>query len=220
MTGDDTGVEIMRLQPGHLHTPELEAVVSLHCEAFPAGVLAQLGRDFVRRYYLSIADSPAAYLFGARRCHRLVGFLAGTTDREAFERSVRLSAGGRAVLWRLLTLRLSPLAVLRAVQKRRLTASHRDPAELIAVAVSTTERRSGIGRRLLAHWAETVRRHSLESFLIFTDNREGHDFYLKMGAELLFRFQVGRRTSAGFRMRVSSLPRDAFSPPAVSDRGS
>jgi ribosomal protein S18 acetylase RimI-like enzyme len=195
-------VSIERVPPPAARQEELSVVRQLHCGTFARGIIAGLGGDYVQHYYEAIVDSPSGVLFIARKDGRIVGFLAGTTNRDEFEQTTRLRGTKPRILRRVVTLRLSPVAIIRAIRKRRLIAGCTDRAELISIAVSDEARRRGIGLELLSAWIQSLRQQQIDSFIVFTDNPEGFKFYRKCGAQLLFAFRLGRQTSAAFRLRV------------------
>lgn len=202
----DANITIERLTDAYPDAAALAQVVDLHQQTFPQGVLSILGREFVSRYYLAITSTPTTFLWVARSGQRVVGYLACTMDRHAFEQIHRLGAARNSLLWRIATFRISPWAVLRAFRKRKLTRNCTDPAELISIAVAEEYRRCGLGARFLAMWAETLRQYGMRSYLVFTDNHEGYRFYTKQGGEQLFAFTLGGETSAAFRIHLKPQP--------------
>jgi ribosomal protein S18 acetylase RimI-like enzyme len=54
---------------------DLDAVASLHCEAFPATVIGRLGAPAARRYYARLLQSADTIALGAEAGGALVGFL-------------------------------------------------------------------------------------------------------------------------------------------------
>ncbi|HVP12644.1 MAG TPA: GNAT family N-acetyltransferase [Phycisphaerae bacterium] len=177
-------------------------VVDLHAGAFAAGVISQLGRSFVFHYYVAMINSQGASLWVAEADGKVCGFLGCATDRHAFERSHRSGAARALALWRFITFRLNPLAVLRAFKKQRLSRHFEDRAELLSIVVSPEFRRAGLGKRFLNVWTQKLRAAGLPSYIVFTDNPEGIRFYEKYGGENLFKFCMRDLWSACYRFTL------------------
>ena len=180
----------------------LQDVVGLHVQTFDEGVLAQLGRRFVADYYRRIAGNGDGFLAVATRGGKVAGYLSGTTQRGSFQ-SFRATPGVKwTILWRVATLRLSPMALLRAVRKTRRSAGIDEQAELLSVVVSPAARGQGLGRQLMQRWQSHLRERGLPSFVVYTDNDEGYAFYTRLGGTCLFHFRLGGRTSACFQFHL------------------
>ncbi|MBN1512512.1 MAG: GNAT family N-acetyltransferase [Phycisphaerae bacterium] len=182
---------------------DLSLVTALHCQAFPDGVTTRLGLPFVGQYYRSLVGSAGGLLVVARAAGKVVGFLAGTTDRRGFERAHRTRPGARAAVLRMLRLQLNPLSILRAVLKRHQSRHVADPAELVSIALATDARGSGIGSALVAAWVRELIDAGIPSYVVYTDNADGIRFYERKGGECVFKFHLGRMTSACYRFRVA-----------------
>ena len=193
---------LRRLTPEDCPDDIITQLAALHAETFPDGVLSQLGTAFVERYYRGILHAPAAFLWVVLDGDTVAGWMAGTTDRERFEREHRAGAAKSELIRRVLTLRMSPLAVVRGLRKQRLARNVHDRAELLVLALRPAYRRSGQGRRLMQVMAEEVRAAGERQYIVFTDNEEGYQFYCRIGGECLFHFRMGGRTSACFRIRL------------------
>ena len=181
----------------------IESVMALHFEAFSEGMTTQLGRSFVHDYYLAMVASPTCSLWVAEKDGRIVGFLGCTTDRHHFEQSNRSGRIRLLAMWRLMTFRLSPVAVLRAVRKQKLSRVFDDDAELLSIVVAPSGRRLGLGKRFLDIWLSKLEEAGQSSYIVFTDNPEGISFYEKYGGEELFKFSMSGLWSACYRFRTS-----------------
>ena len=185
-------------------TDAISQVVDLHLGAFPEGVTTQLGRSFVFNYYLAIVRSEDAVLWVAEYAGTIEGFLGCATNRSSFEHEHRSGAARILATWKFFTLRLSPFAINRALRKRRLSRHMQDKAELLSIVVAPTLRRTGLGKRFLSIWADRMRESHLTSYIVFTDNIEGIQFYEKYGGERLFKFKLGTVWSACYRFDVEA----------------
>lgn len=184
----------------------IDGVLDLHFDAFTAGITAQLGRDFVRRYYISMICEPDCSLWIAEVDGHIVGFLGCTTDRHHFETSNRSGATRLLAFWRFITFRLNAVAIRRAFRKQSLSRSYPDAAELLSIVVAPSARRLGLGKRFLDIWRKELELAGLGSYVVFTDNPEGINFYEKYGGERLFKFQLGDKWSACYRFTAAALP--------------
>jgi len=200
--GDKNGPLIREVLDAGDHDT-IESVMSLHFGAFTEGMTTQLGRSFVHDYYIAMVTSPACSLWVAEKDGQVVGFLGCTTDRHHFEQSNRSGRIRLLALWRLLTFRLSPVAVLRAVRKQKLSRAFGDDAELLSIVVAPKGRRLGLGKRFLDIWLEKLGQSGQSSYIVFTDNPEGISFYEKYGGEELFKFSMSGLWSACYRFRIN-----------------
>ncbi|HPF38403.1 MAG TPA: GNAT family N-acetyltransferase [Phycisphaerae bacterium] len=184
----------------------IDGVLDLHLEAFHAGITTRLGREFVQRYYDAMICEPDCSLWIAELDGRVVGFLGCTTNRHHFEAANRSGATRFLAAWRFVTFRLSPIAVLRALRKQSLSRDYPDEAELLSIVVAPDARRLGLGKRFLDIWRTELEEAGLASYIVFTDNPEGINFYEKYGGEKLFKFNMRDKWSACYRFRAENLP--------------
>lgn len=199
--GPAAGVRIREVRDSN-DAATIFQVVDLHQRAFAAGVISQLGRYFVYQYYVAMINSQGASLWVAEVGGKVCGFLGCATDRRAFERSHRSGAARALALWRFVTLRLSPFAVVRALKKQRLSRHYEDRAELLSIVVAPELRRAGLGKRFLSIWARKLETAGLNSYIVFSDNPEGIKFYEKYGGQTLFKFLLRSLWSACYRFTV------------------
>ncbi len=180
----------------------IEGVTALHFDAFVGGVTTQLGIDFVNGYYIAMIEDDDCSLWVAELNGRVVGFLGCTIDRKRFEAANRSGTTRLLAVWRFCTLRLGPTAILRAMKKHRLSRCFSDNAELLSIVVDPSARRLGLGKGFLSVWMNRLRDCQMPSYLVFTDNPEGIEFYEKYGGECLFKFQMRSLWSACYRFRA------------------
>ncbi|MCB9857921.1 MAG: GNAT family N-acetyltransferase [Phycisphaerales bacterium] len=184
----------------------IDGVLDLHFDAFSAGITSQLGREFVHRYYIAMICEPDCSLWIAELDGRVIGFLGCTTDRHHFESSNRSGATRLLAFWRFITFRLNPTAIVRALRKQSLSRDYPDAAELLSIVVAPSARRLGLGKQFLDIWRRELELAGLGSYVVFTDNPEGINFYEKYGGECLFKFQLGEKWSACYRFTAAALP--------------
>lgn len=176
----------------------LESIVDMHQQTFPRGLLTCLGRSFLIEYYETILSSPAGGIIICQDNGNVVGYIAYTTDTHAFNREPVFRRAKITILFNLLTFRLNPILLLRAVKKRRMASPVADLPELLAIAVAPNVRRGGIGGVLLSAMETDLKRRGVSKYCVFTDNEEGIRFYRKNNFETVFCFQLGRTESACF----------------------
>ncbi|OWY71172.1 hypothetical protein B7486_11255 [cyanobacterium TDX16] len=185
-------------------------VVDLHMDAFPHGITTQLGRHFVFEYYVAMITSLGASLWVAELDGKVCGFLGCAADRKLFEKAHRSGVVRFQALWRFITFRLNPFAIIRALKKKRLSKKFREPAELLSIVVSPELRRAGVGRRFLKVWSEKMAANKVDSYIVFTDNPEGLSFYEKYGGQCLFKFFLRGDWSACYRFDANTIESGEF----------
>ncbi len=190
----------------------IDGVLDLHFDAFDEGITTQLGREFVRNYYIAMIAATDCSLWIAELDGRVVGFLGCTTNRHQFETSNRSGATRALAFWRFITFRLNPVAIVRAIKKQSLSRDYPDAAELLSIVVAPQARRHGLGKQFLDIWRNELDNAGLGSYVVFTDNPEGINFYEKYGGERLFKFQLREKWSACYRFTAAALPGTHQSP--------
>lgn len=159
---------------------DLADTARLHVRVLPTGLFPRLGARFVRRWHQAFLDSPDAVALTAVHLdphgrEHLVGFLMGATDRRAFHRELltrhRTALLRRGVLAlavrprtaaRFLRTRLRPylLGLRRSGTRHRADTNDRSTgdreivADLTAVAVAPSWRRTGAGRDLVRQFLD------------------------------------------------------------------
>jgi ribosomal protein S18 acetylase RimI-like enzyme len=212
------GIPVIREVGSADDVATIAQVVDLHFEAFPQGITTQLGRTFVFDYYVAMITSRGASLWVAELDGKVCGFLGCAADRKLFEKSHRSGVVRLQALWRFLTFRLNPFAILRALKKKSLSKKFREPAELLSIVVSPELRRAGVGRRFLKVWSEKMAANKVDSYLVFTDNPEGLSFYEKYGGQCLFKFVLRGAWSACYRFDANTIGSGEFDKKKEQDR--
>jgi len=158
------GLEALRIS-------DLDDVVELHLEAFPASAMSELGRKVLRRYYRwqFTGPHPAPVAIGAWHDGRLVGFLFGGLRRGAVSGFARRSMGVIALgalthpgALRKLALpkvvavgrALVPSRTARPVRESSVSAHSQGNGAasfgVLSIAVSRSARGSGVAAGLMA----------------------------------------------------------------------
>lgn len=182
----------------------LDRVVLFHMGAFPNGIFVRLGESSVRDYYKTILENRFSNIFGAFHNGELIGFLAGTLDRNSLYKELPYNRLLTRMVRRTFTFRL-PLSVLvRALWKRILSKDLPRQVELLAIAVSEKHRQQKVGLKLLSEWKATLRKANIHSFLVHTDNEAGRQFYAATGGTALFTFTLRRIMSTCFQFNIAT----------------
>jgi ribosomal protein S18 acetylase RimI-like enzyme len=172
---------------------DLPAVVAAHVAAFPGFFLTRMGPRFLAAYYRMVLESPEGILLVGESAGAVGGFVAGVARPDAFYRTMLrrpLTLGVPAVL-RLVT---SPRMLLDVAGRvcRLGSSGHpqgqrgprRARAELASLAVLPSQRRLGLGRRLVAAFVTEAGRRRVAEVRLTTDavdNQATHAFYVSLG---------------------------------------
>jgi glycosyltransferase involved in cell wall biosynthesis/ribosomal protein S18 acetylase RimI-like enzyme len=189
--GDSSGGGTVCIRPAS--RADLPAVVAAHAAAFPGFFLTRMGPRFLAAYYRMVLESPEGILLVGESAGAVGGFVAGVARPDAFYRTMLrrpLTLGVPAAL-RLVT---SPRMLLDVAGRVcRLGSSghpqgHRGPrqarAELASLAVLPSQRRLGLGRRLVAAFVAEAGLRKVAEVRLTTDaadNQATHAFYVSLG---------------------------------------
>lgn len=183
----------------------------LHRSALPDSFLPALGDRFLRRLYRALASDPEAVTLVAEQGSRVVGFATGVPSVRAFYRRFYRKHGVPAVLaaapklFRRETLR-------RAHQTARYPGNaHSVPdAELLAIAVASGARGTGIGKTLADGVIEGLARHGVRQVkvLVASENQRANRFYERIGFRPLTQMELheGRSSNVLVLTCPSSSP--------------
>jgi len=183
-------------------TTWLQPIAELHRRTFPTGLISQLGESFIEAYYRALLETPGCGLIVAAEGEELVGFIGYTANNEVLMKASIFQEAKRAAWKRLLTGRLSPVVLLRAILKKRKGRRVHGYPELLAIAVSPKRRRGGIGKELVTRMKEKLAAKDIFHYCVYSDNPEGIQFYRKQGLETVFLFRLGGVESGCFLGRI------------------
>jgi ribosomal protein S18 acetylase RimI-like enzyme len=137
---------------------DLVGVVAIHRAAFPNFFLSFLGLRFLRVFYGFIAGESIALV--ALADGELAGFVAGVVDpRQFYRRLMKRRFAQIALAITPIVLRHpSTLARVTRRARQRTGADNHEPsgAELMSLAVDPNQEHRGIGRALVAAFAQCV----------------------------------------------------------------
>lgn len=153
---------------------DLAGVVAIHRAAFPNFFLSFLGPRFLHVFYGFVADEGIALV--ALADGRLAGFVAGVPDPRSFYRRLlrrRVVKIALAIVPVTLRRPSTLVRVARRVRQRTSAGGHESPgAELMSLAVDPAWQRRGIGRALVAAFAERVAAAGVSRLWLTTDAAE------------------------------------------------
>ncbi|MGO8871365.1 MAG: N-acetyltransferase family protein [Acidimicrobiales bacterium] len=150
-------------------------VARLHAEGIADGFLSFLGPGFLIPLYRRICRSEHSFLIVADDGGTVIGFIAGCADVRRLYRSFLLHDGVRAALvsaGRVVTGWRRVLETLRHGSGQQVGTGR--GTELLAVAVDSTHRGSGIGAVLVDRFLdEVVRRGGRVAFVVVAADNVG-----------------------------------------------
>lgn len=169
------------------HAPQ---VAVLHISGIPTGFISSLGDKFVTALYEAIAESP--YGFGFAKVDedgKVAGFVAFTTNLKGLYKTVCLKHGIRFFF--LLASRFFSLKTIKKICETlfypgKVENPDLPQAELLAIAVSQTERGKGIAKELIFHGLQESGKMGIGKVkvLVADFNKPANRLYQKTGFEL------------------------------------
>ena len=187
------------------HPDVFSAIARLHVSQIHHGVLPLLGDDALAGLYARVSEAPAAGVWFIQRDETVMGFLAGCANVQLLYRWLATHAGlpilgrvlrsGPSAWWRLRSVAAYPF---KKDADPELAAKH-VPAELLAIATDPAARRLGVGRALVDHFEEEVRRWNEKAYMVTTNIEEtdSNSFYRGLGCE-----PVGTRRHHALTLQV------------------
>jgi ribosomal protein S18 acetylase RimI-like enzyme len=153
---------------------DLAVVVAIHRTAFPNFFLSFLGPRFLHVFYGFVADEGIALV--ALDDGQLAGFVAGVPDSRSFYRRLLRHRVAQIALAILPVVLRRPSTLGRVVRRARQRTSaggdEASGAELMSLAVDPSRQHSGIGRALIAAFAERVAIAGVGRLWLTTDAAE------------------------------------------------
>lgn len=184
--------EIIVLPPSTADRDLAATLAGLHVSAFPGFFLTSLGRPFLRLLYAGFITKPQGVCVVAREEGVIIGFAAGTTSPDSFFRHLLRRQWLSFALASVPGLLRNPLFVVRkclgAVFYRGESPEGIDHAALLSsLAVSPLFSGKGVGRHLVAAFADKARAQGCDALYLTTDEAENepvNQFYAKCGFTL------------------------------------
>lgn len=173
---------------------DIEAVVNIHNSAFKGFFLTELGSDFLKQYYHSVAKAPDGILIGAYHNNKLIGFCAACTECSGFNARLIKS---NIINYGIIGLKLlftRPKALIRLsknLTKKGSVADDGHYAELMSIAVDKSIQNSGAGKAMMDCLEKTLKQHKIARLSLTTDkfnNENTLAFYEKRRFQQMYVF--------------------------------
>lgn len=162
----------------------------LHIRSIHHGLLPLLGYRFLAKLYLFIAAAPEAGIWALANGEQLVGFVAGCADVSRTYRWLILNHGlalalaaGPALLRRAVLAKLHSVLFYPLIREKTTAAIPAPKAELLAIAVATSEYGKGHGRNLLQAFEAALAGWGVATYRVLTNAAEmkSNAFYRATG---------------------------------------
>lgn len=173
---------------------DIDALVKVHNSAFKGFFLTELGPDFLKIYYHSVAKAPDGILIGTYHNDRLIGFCAACTECSGFNTRLIKSNIIRFGLISLKLLFTRPKALIRLSKNLTKKGSVEDDghyAELMSIAVDKEIQNSGAGKAMMDCLEKTLKQSKVARLSLTTDKLNNDStlaFYEKRGFRQMYVF--------------------------------
>lgn len=173
---------------------DIETVVKVHNSAFKGFFLTDLGPDFLKQYYHSVANAPDGILIGAYHNDKLIGFCAACTECAGFNTRLIKSNIINFGLIGLKLLFTRPKALIRLSKNLTKKGSVSDDghyAEMMSIAVDKEIQNSGAGKAMMDCLEKTLKQRNVVSLSLTTDKLNNENtlaFYEKRGFRQMYVF--------------------------------
>jgi GNAT superfamily N-acetyltransferase len=173
-------------------------------KAFPNFFLTAMGLSFVREYYRAVLEFPDSIAMVIQRENKLLGFIVGFGNPEAFYdfyRKRRLRLVG-LTFWAIIR---KPYLIKRILLNFRRVSDIKTPEsdiELSSLAVTPDEQGRGIGTKLIQSFLQIATERKYQNVYLTTDSQSNDSvnyFYSKLGFILEESFLSGSRQMNRYR---------------------
>lgn len=169
---------------------QINQIVRIHIASFRGFFLSFLGKKFLYKLYLYMAQDKNCLLISAHSSDQIVGFVAGTIDQKNFYKSLIKKHKWKFALAALPACIKKPKIiprVLRALKKPKEAEEYSSKACLMSIGVDPKYQGMGIGNMLVNEFSRELIRRGCETFCLTTDrdnNEKANMFYQKLGFKL------------------------------------
>lgn len=187
----------MKMDEIIVNVPEkdISSVVQIHQRAFNGFFLTDLGSNFLKLYYKSVAKNERGVLLGYYKDSQLIGFCAATTLSQGFNKKL---VSDNITSFSLIAIRLlfaKPRALIRLLKNfTKSNPSINDKglyAELLSIGVSPKAQGIGVGKSLLFRLEKKLSEKGCKELSLTTDyykNEKAIGFYNSLGYETMYDF--------------------------------
>lgn len=192
----------MNIHVTSLSFSHIDTAVEIHLRAFPNFFLSFLGPRFLREFYSSFFLDPQGMGYTASAPDgQILGVIVGPVDPRGYFNRLLKRRWWAFCLASISAILRRPSCVphlFRAVFYRGESPSGPTRALLSSVAVDPDVQRAGVGKKLVVHWVEEVRRRGASGCYLTTDadgNDEVNAFYqgLNWRIDSVYATPEGRR---------------------------
>lgn len=177
-------------------TVDIEAVIKVHNSAFKGFFLTELGYNFLKLYYDSVAKAPDGILIGAYRDDELIGFCAACSECSGFNARLIKDNFIKFGIISLKLLLTRPRALIRLTKnltKRGPVEDDGHYAELMSIAVDKATQNTGAGKAMMDCLEKALKQRKVTSLSLTTDkfnNENALNFYKKRGFRQMYAFMA------------------------------
>lgn len=173
---------------------DTEAIVTVHNSAFKGFFLTELGPEFLKIYYQSVAKAPDGILIGAYLNEKLIGFCAACTECSGFNTRLikrNINSFGLIGLKLLFTRPKALIRLSKNLTKKGSVADDGHYAELMSIAVDKEIQNSGAGKAMMDSLEKTLKQCNVTKLSLTTDKLNNENtlaFYEKRGFRQMYSF--------------------------------
>lgn len=171
----------MTIRLAHVNRDHFSEIVELHMDALSIGIMPQVGKSLVIRYYKKIfemQDTDQAYGHGAFCENQLIGFIFNLKKPVLLYSCLGLKEILK-ILWVIVS-KPGYLVVLLLglyVSAKWRSTLHSNLFEISSIAVSEKFRGLGVGKSLVRISNQWAKSSGADGIYTFTHNKELADFY-------------------------------------------
>lgn len=174
---------------------DIDAVVSIHQQAFPDFFLTSLGAGFLKLYYKSVLTHPRGILLVSENESGVIGFCAGTMLSAGFNSRLIKANPFKFTVEGVKVLFTKPVALwhlYKNMSKEDSSIGDKgEYAELLSIGVNPNTQRTGAGKAMLIALEEEVKKRDGKELSLttdFYDNEKAIGFYHSLGYEEWYDF--------------------------------
>jgi ribosomal protein S18 acetylase RimI-like enzyme len=166
---------------------DVKDVVEIHLKSFPGFFLTFLGSRFLSEFYMGVLDDPTGLAYVIIDAGCVTGFVAGTSQPEAFYSRLLRRRWWRFAFSALIPVLKNPLIIprlLRAVRKPGDVLNQPETGTLMSIAVAPESQGQGMGQVLVKTFLKEAINRGLKHIDLTTDKNNNdfvNQFYQRMG---------------------------------------
>lgn len=170
-----------------MQSPDLDAVIHVHMDAFQGFFLTFLGTSFLREFYTGVCEDQSGIAIVYEH-ESVSGFVVGTVQPSGFYRRLIQKRWWKFGIASLLPVMRKPSIIPRLLRAFTLpadmSATQINTGTLMSLAVKRNCQGRGIGKQLVSAFLEDSRKRQIEVVNLTTDaidNEATNEFYSKIG---------------------------------------